>query len=147
MKIKLWFGNTEDNEKAWSSYDIEYMEDVLDVEDRFTIFAKADLADKEITRQIFAFKFNSCKFKTDAKMRENLLIRILKNEGKYFDDLCPLRKGLKIHVDNETYSDELFPPIPNEVQFRSHKEVFGKLNGMKKWTKLFTQDVYFNIKK
>jgi hypothetical protein len=147
IKLKTWVTNTEDMEKGLISYEAELLEDIFDGEDRYTIFAKADSADKEITRQIFAFKFNTCKFGEGAAMRENRLIRYIKKHAKYLNYLCPARKGLKIHIYNETYSDELIPSLPNEVQVRSHKEAFGKLKGMKNWMKLFTQDLFISVKK
>lgn len=100
-----------------------------------------------MTRKAYAFKFNACKLRQGAKMRDNFLMLLLKKDAKTLDDLCPLRKGLKINGYNETFSDSYFPPTPTEVIGRSHKEVFGKIKGLKKWTKLYTQDVYFRIKK
>jgi hypothetical protein len=143
--MKCSVDNTEDNENGLFSCKSELFEDIFDIEDRYEIFTKADSTDKEISRKAYAFKFNGCAFREGSKMRENTFMRKLKSETS-MTERCPLRKGL-VQVHKDVYSDTLFPPVPSEIQVRCHKEVFGKLKEKTKWTKLYTEDTYFRVKK
>jgi hypothetical protein len=147
VAVKSWVFNTDDGEKAVISTEIDFLKDVYDIEDRFAIFRQSDSSDRNITFQIFAFKFNNCKLREGLALRENSLLQMLKKGAKELDDKCPLRKGLKMYAYNQTFDDTFLPPISIEIQARSHKEVFVKFKGSTKWTKYFTEDVFMRVKK
>jgi hypothetical protein len=135
-----------DGEKCLISEDVEFYQEVSEIEDRFTLFLQESYTDKNVTQQKFAFKYNTCKFR-DGPIRENTLVQMLRKESQTLDIKCPFLAGITLSTVNQSFDDSLFPPFPNEVYTRMHKEAFGKLKGAKKWLKLFTQDWFFRAKK
>lgn len=147
VRVKSWVTQIVDSECGILSTEIDFLQDVFDIEDRFTIFKQVDPSDANITYRAFAFKYNNCKLRAGLSVRENLLMQSVKEGAKELDVKCPLRKGLKMYAYNQSFCDSFLPPIPNEARFRLHKEVFVKLSDSKKWTKYFTEDIFLRIKK
>jgi hypothetical protein len=147
LRIKGWVFNSDDGERGFISLETEYMQEIADREERFTIYRQADASDKNITLQAFAFKYNTCKFRTGKEQRENILVRMVSEADQSKNETCPFPKGWKTKSYNQSFGDALFPPIPIEVNARCHIDVYGKINKMKKWTKLYSQDVFIKIKK
>jgi hypothetical protein len=147
LTAKIWSVNSDDGEKGLLSLELEYFIDVLDYEDRFTVFTQTDSRDNLVTRQIFAFKFNVCKMRNGSQPKDNILMRTIHKEPQTLSVKCPFVKGTTLNTYNQSYDDALFPPIPSEVRMRCHLESFGKLQGTKKWKKLISFDYFFRVKK
>jgi hypothetical protein len=147
VKVKCWVGNTDDLEQGLVSCEHEALEEVIDLDYRYSIFKKVDSSDKNVSHQIFSFRYNTCQLLEGAKMRENFFFRLLNNTQPATNFTCPIPKGLKFHFYNSTIGDRFLPPISVEMEVRSHKAVYGKVKKTKKWTKLFTQDIFMRIKK
>lgn len=60
---------------------------------------------------------------------------------------CPYPKGLKLVNPPQTFDDALLPPFPTELKWRFYIEYYGKIKGVKKWTKLLTEDVFVRVRK
>jgi hypothetical protein len=139
--------NSSDEEKILLTFETDYFVDVFDVEERYSVFIQADSADRFITRQVFAFKFNDCDMRSGSTMRNNFLLQMLLKGAQTLNIKCPFVNGTKLHSYNQTFDDNLLPPIPVEIKARYLKEVFGKLKDTNRWRKLHTLDVVVRAKK
>lgn len=121
--------------------------ELTDIEDRYQIYKQDHSSDRVISHLIFSFKLNVCKFQEGSE-RNNVLVRLLKKDDAQNSNVtCPFKKNSRVAYTNKTYDDNLLPPVPVEILARCHKESYGKLKGMKKWVKLFTEDIYMKVKK
>jgi hypothetical protein len=125
---------------------MDFYQEVVDVECRFSIFIQDSSSDQNVSQQVFAFKYNICKLR-NGLFKANSLMKTIIKDAKYMNVKCPFVNGTKSYAINQTYDDQFMPPMSNEVYGRTHKEIFGKLKGAKKWVKLFTQDLFFRSKK
>lgn len=140
ISMKVWIANTPDGERGLYSEEIDFLDEVTDLE-------QMDPSDKKISQQVLAYKINACKMFAGQEKKDNSLFKYFRTNGYKSNYTCPFKKGMNIHLYNMTNDDIFFPPIHIEVRGRFHKEVYGKLKGMKKWSKLFTQDAFFRVKK
>lgn len=146
IKFECQVTNTPDGQNGVIVEKSEFLNEVTETEDRYSVFKQAHLTDRNISQQIFAFKFNACKMLGGQDKRANILLLTLK-KGGYKGVTCPFKKGLKYNSGNSIYDDSFFPPMHIEAKGRVHKEVYGRVKGMRKWTKLYTQDTFVTVKK
>lgn len=140
--------NTPDRQSGLLSNAWELKQTIFEHEERIKIFRAGDEMDFDIDHYMFGFTLNLCKFVKGIST--NLILKTI--AADYFRALsanysCPMMKGTKVTLTDAVIMDTFLPPIPEETRFRLENNVFSKLEGQKKFKKIYKFDLYVRVKK
>jgi hypothetical protein len=140
--------NTSDPDVGVISHDVTFLQDVEIEKQRISLFRAKNEMDFKLEHQFFSTTIDTCKFLNG--MTESLFSRVVSQD--FFNSLggnlsCPFKKGLRILSTNNTYSDFLLPPVPDEMRFRIEKIGSGFIKKTKKWIKMYSFQLYAIVKK
>jgi hypothetical protein len=121
-------------------------ETLLEEDLRIKLFRAETEYDFEVKHFMASFSINTCGlFRGVQKSYMAKLIGedYLRSMGQNMS--CPMKKGLEIFMNETKFSDEVLPPL--DIRFRVEIDSFGKVNGRKKFTKMFSLGLYGSVKK
>jgi glutaredoxin-related protein len=140
--------NSPDNESGILNSIWEQRLTVTEVEERMKLFRAEDSKDRDIRQYMGLVTINLCKIHDTIK--KNIVINtILENFVKTTNTSvsCPFLKGTKQHIVDQQITDKFIPPILQETRFRLEVSNYQKIQGQKKFTKLYTAQYFVSIKK
>jgi Protein of unknown function (DUF1091) len=140
--------NSPDNESGLLTSIWEQRLTVTEAEERMKLFRADDAKDRDIKLYMGSATINFCKIHETIK--KNIVINtILENYVKSMNTSvsCPIFKGAKHNQVNQEFTDKFIPPIPQETRFRLEVLNYHKIQGQKKFTKLYTAQYFVSIKK
>jgi Protein of unknown function (DUF1091) len=145
---KITVKNSPDKEVGLVTGIWEQKLTITEAEQRMKLFRAEDLEDRDVKLYIGSASLNHCKLKNIVK--KNVLINVLMEN--FFKSLngnisCPFLKGTKTNLIDMEITDKYFPPIPQETRFRLEVVFFQKIQGQKKFTKIFTTQYFVSVKK
>lgn len=140
--------NSPDKEFGLVTSIWEQKQTTVDQEERLKLFRAEDINDRETKLYMGAATINICKIQKIA--RKGIVVStITENYLKSFNSSisCPNKKGRKTFLVDMMITDKQFPPIPQETRFRLEVINFQKIQGQKKFTKIFTTQYFVLVKK
>jgi Protein of unknown function (DUF1091) len=146
INVTFWIKNSDDKTFGFVGFECVHLAEYKKIQERFQIFRGDD--NNDYTHLIVSYVTDTCKFL--AGVQNNFLMRIINED--FFKSInvknftCPTKKNLHL-ISNTKYTDNLFPPIIDEVKFKVIKEPFAIVSGQKKWTRLYTMTLTGRIKK
>jgi hypothetical protein len=143
-----WLERPSDPDIGVLSYNCTFFQEVEKEKQRVTVYRAETEYDFKIDHVFYSTSIDTCKFLSGTV--ESLFNRIVSQD--YFRSIgidlkCPFKKGLSFSSINNTYNDFLLPPVQNEVRFRIEKIAIGFPKKTKKWTKLYTLQIFGVVKK
>lgn len=147
FNINFTVANTPDQESGLLTIHKEVYETILQQDQRMTLYRSEDSADYKIKHLMGSFNMNLCKLFEGVK--NNVVMRIMSES--YLKSMsskitCPIVKGTKYSMVNMTLTDQYFPPLA-QTRFKFHHEVSAKIQGQKKFVKVYWCTYYFTVKK
>jgi hypothetical protein len=116
------------------------------IQQRYQIFRRGD--NNDYSDLMLNLNTDTCKFLKGMQL--NYLMRVI-NENFFksanVNNLtCPLEKGLHL-IAHTKYTDSFLPPTPYELHVKIVKEPFVITKTQKKWTRLYTMELFVRVKK
>lgn len=149
MTVNHWLVKPDDPDVGVISYEVKVFQEITKERQKLTVYRANSRSDTELDHVAFSTTIDTCKFLSGTI--ESIFSKVVNQF--FFDSLtpknlsCPYQNGLEIKSTNGTYTDFFLPPIPTEIRIRVEKAVIGLLKGEKKWTKLYTMQLYAIVKK
>jgi Protein of unknown function (DUF1091) len=140
--------NTPDKKSFLCNSFWEAKQTIMETDQRMKLFTAEDERDYDIDHFMFTYTINLCKFLKGAT--NNVVGRMIADD--YFRSLgknysCPIKKGTIAVFKDMLITDALIPPMPTETRFRLENTVFAKLEGQKKYLRMYKWNMFLKIKK
>lgn len=140
--------STAGGEASVLNIDRFYKPSVLKEQYRFQIFSAYDEKDVEFELPRFRGTVDAC----TLSKRGNFVARMAAqsfSESLKTNFSCPFPENYQLILTNWTITDNFIPPLfmPRELFTRSLFDVFGVVKGQKKWTRLYSIELFARVKK
>lgn len=150
IAVDYWITNSSNLDIGVISHNATFLQDVERETQKITFFRASSDTDFNLMHSFFTIAIDTCKFFNGKSEVRSLYSRMVSQDfsnSLISNATCPFKKGMNILSINNTYNDDLLPPIPNEVRVRLEKIAFGYIKKSKKLIKLYTVQLHIPVKK